>query len=79
MTVLEWWCQDQQRRHWSRILIMTIDILSISAMSDETERVFSETCCTVSWKKDTNECWNSWVYKVFKTLKMKWDFEWVTE
>ena len=30
---------------------MTIDILSISAMSDEAERIFSEAHCTVSWKK----------------------------
>ena len=30
---------------------MTIDILSISAMSDEAERIFSETYHTVSWKK----------------------------
>ena len=51
MTALEWWCQNQQKKCWSRISIMTIDILSISAMSDEAERVFSETCCTVSWKK----------------------------
>ena len=30
---------------------MTIDILSISAMSDEAERIFSETHHTVSWKR----------------------------
>ena len=30
-------------------------------------------------KKSTNECWNSWVCRVFKALKMKWNFEWVTE
>ena len=51
MTALEWWYQDQQRKCWSRISIMTIDILSISVMSDETERIFSETHHTVSWKK----------------------------
>ena len=61
MTTLEWWCQDQQKKHWSKISIMIINILSISAMSDEAERVFSETCCTVSWKKaqmnaETLEC-----------------------
>ena len=30
---------------------MTIDILSISAMSNEAKRVFSETCYIISWKK----------------------------
>ena len=30
---------------------MTIDILSISAMSNEAERVFSEAHHTVSWKR----------------------------
>ena len=30
---------------------MIIDIFSISAMSDEAERVFSETCHTVSWER----------------------------
>ena len=30
---------------------MTINILSISAMSNEAERVFSETCYTVSWDR----------------------------
>ena len=61
MTVLEWWYQNQQRKHWSRISIMTIDIFSISAISDEAERIFSETCCTVSWERaqmnaETLEC-----------------------
>ena len=30
---------------------MALDILSIPAMSDEPERVFSEACHTVSWEK----------------------------
>ena len=51
MTALEWWYQNQQKKHWSRISIMTIDILSISAMSDEAERIFSETCHTISWER----------------------------
>ncbi len=51
MTALEWWYQDQQRRCWSRLSYMTLDILSISAMSDESERIFSEAHHTVSWKR----------------------------
>ena len=30
---------------------MAIDILSIAAMSDEPERVFSGSRCTISWEK----------------------------
>ena len=40
---------------------MILNILSISAMSDEAKRIFSETCYTVSWKRtqmnaETLEC-----------------------
>ena len=40
---------------------MTLDVLSISAISDESERVFSEACQTVSWNRaqmtaETLEC-----------------------
>jgi hypothetical protein len=48
MTALEWWCQDQQRQRWPRLSYMALDILSIPAMSDEAERVFSGARCTVS-------------------------------
>ena len=51
MMILEWWCQDQQRTCWSRLSIMMLNILSISAMSDEAERMFSEAHHTVSWKR----------------------------
>jgi len=30
---------------------MAIDILSIPAMSDEPERVFSGACCMISWER----------------------------
>ncbi len=48
---LEWWCQDQQRKCWSRLLYMTLNILSILVMSDEAKRVFSEAHQTVSWDR----------------------------
>jgi hAT family protein len=51
MTALEWWCQDQQREHWPRLSFMALDILSIPAMSDEPEQVFSGACRTVSWDR----------------------------
>jgi hAT family C-terminal dimerisation region len=50
-TALHWWSQDQQRKRWLRLSYMTIDILSISAMSDESERIFSEARRTISWKR----------------------------
>jgi hypothetical protein len=51
MIALEWWCQDQQRRRWPRLSYMALDILSIPAMSDEAERVFSGARRTVSWER----------------------------
>jgi hypothetical protein len=50
-SALEWWCQDQQRKRWPRLSYMAIDILSIPAMSDEPERVFSGARRTVSWER----------------------------
>jgi hypothetical protein len=48
---LAWWYQDTQRQRWPRLSLMAIDILSIPAMSDELERVFSRARRTVSWDK----------------------------
>ena len=48
---LAWWYQDTQRQRWPRLSLMAIDILSIPAMSDEPERVFSGARRTVSWDK----------------------------
>jgi len=47
---------------------MAIDILSIPAMSDEPERVFSGAHCTISWERmqlgaeniERAECLKSW-------------------
>jgi hAT family C-terminal dimerisation region len=51
MPALMWWCQDQQRKRWPRLSYMAMDILSIPAMSDEPERVFSGARRTVSWER----------------------------
>jgi hypothetical protein len=51
MPALQWWCQDPQRKHWPRLSYMAIDILSIPAMSDEPEQVFSGARCTISWDR----------------------------
>ena len=51
MTALEWWCQDRQRKHWPKLSLMAIDILSVPAMSNEAERVFSGARRTISWDR----------------------------
>ena len=65
---LAWWYQDTQRQRWPRLSLMAIDILSIPAMSDEPERVFSRAHCIVSWDKgqmmsetmEWRECLKHW-------------------
>ena len=51
ISALDWWCQDTQRQRWPRLSHMAIDILSIPAMSDEPERVFSGARRTISWER----------------------------
>jgi hypothetical protein len=51
ISALKWWCQDPQRKRWPRLSYMAIDILSIPAMSDEPERVFSGARRTISWER----------------------------
>ena len=68
-SALEWWCQDSQRKRWPRLSYMAIDILSIPAMSDEPERVFSGARRTISWERsqlgaeniEKVECLKSWL------------------
>ena len=65
---LAWWYQDTQRQCWPRLSLIAIDILSIPAMSDEPERVFSGARRTVSWDKgqmmpetmEWRECLKHW-------------------
>jgi len=65
---LQWWTQDQQRKRWPRLSLMAMDILSIPAMSDEPERVFSGARRTISWERmqfgpesiEKVECLKSW-------------------
>jgi hypothetical protein len=50
-SALIWWCQDQEQKRWPRLSYMAVDILSIPAMSDEPERVFSGARRTISWER----------------------------
>ncbi|KJZ68669.1 hypothetical protein HIM_11941 [Hirsutella minnesotensis 3608] len=68
-TPLEWWCREEQRSEYPRLHQLAVDILSVPAMSDESERVFSCARRTISWDRarlsaDTMEkvqCLGSWV------------------
>jgi hypothetical protein len=65
---LQWWCEDSQRKRWPRLSMFAINILSIPAMSDEPERVFSGGRRTISWERmqfgtsslEHTECLKSW-------------------
>lgn len=48
---LAWWCREEQRIEYPRLSRMAINILSISPMSDEPERVFCGTRRTISWDR----------------------------
>jgi len=43
--------QDVQQKRWPRLSLFALDILSISAMSDKLERVFSGARRTITWDK----------------------------
>jgi hAT family C-terminal dimerisation region len=66
-TIIQWWYQ--QRHAWPMLAKFAIEILSIAAMSDDVERVFSGARRTVSWERaklgidkiEAVECLDSWV------------------
>ena len=68
VSALTWWCHDARRQRWPRLSYMAIDILSIPAMSDEPERVFSGARRTISWDRgqlepetvEMTECLKHW-------------------
>ncbi|KAJ3454150.1 hypothetical protein MRS44_018044 [Fusarium solani] len=68
-TPLEWWCREEQRIEYPRLHQLAIDILSVPAMSDDPERVFSCARRTISWDRarlsaDTIEklqCLSNWM------------------
>ena len=70
-SALDWWLHDEQWECWPQLSQMTIDILSISAMSAEPEWVFSEAWRTISWNRmqleqeiiEKIECLKSWMHQ----------------
>lgn len=65
---ITWWLQKPQLQRWPTLLIMAIDILSVSAMSGNVEGVFSGGRRTISWDRmslsensiQATECLKSW-------------------
>jgi hypothetical protein len=51
LSPIQWWAQDVQQRRWPRLSRFALDILSIPAMSDKPERIFSGARRTISWEK----------------------------
>jgi hypothetical protein len=68
-TPLEWWCREEQRFEYPHLHQMAIEVLSVPAMSDDPERVFSCTRRTISWDRarlsaetiEKLECLSNWV------------------
>ena len=65
---LQWWSQESQTKRWPQLSLFAREVLSIPAMSDEPERVFSGGRRTVSWDRmqmgtstiEKLECMKSW-------------------
>lgn len=65
---LQWWSQEQQAKRWPQLSLFARNVLSIPAMSDEPERVFSGGRRTISWERmqlgmsnvERLECMKSW-------------------
>jgi hypothetical protein len=63
-----WWLEPTQQRDYPRLSQMAVDILSISPMSAEAERVFYGARRTISWERaalgsvsiERGECLKSW-------------------
>ena len=68
-SALEWWLAEERRTIWPRLSQMAIDVLSIPAMSDEPERVFSGARRTISSERmrlgmsniEKTQCLKSWI------------------
>lgn len=68
-TPLEWWCREEQKMEYPRLHQMAVDILSVPAMSDDPERVFSCARRTISWDRaslapdtvEKSQCVSNWV------------------
>jgi hypothetical protein len=53
---LKWWLELAQRRRFSNLSLMAIDILSIAPISAETERLFSKAKLTLTDQRGSLNC-----------------------
>lgn len=68
VSAIQWWAQEQQQKRWPRLSVFAFEVLSVPAMSDEPERVFSGGRRTISWDRmqlgaetvEKIECLKSW-------------------
>jgi hAT family C-terminal dimerisation region len=51
LTSLQWWLLDEQQKRFPVLSKFALEVLSIPAISDEPERVFSRERRTVSWER----------------------------
>jgi hypothetical protein len=66
---LQWWSNIVQQQRWPFLSKLALEILSIPAMSDEPERVFSGARRTISWERaqlgvdqvERMECLKHWM------------------
>jgi hAT family C-terminal dimerisation region len=48
---ISWWQDDVQQRQFPRLTKLAINILSITGISDGSERAFSKDRCIISWER----------------------------
>ena len=68
MSALEWWSQEPHQKRWPRLSLLAFEVLSIPAMSDKPERIFSGGRRTVTWERmhmnaetlEMTECTKDW-------------------
>jgi len=68
VSAIQWWAQEQQQKRWPRLSAFAFEVLSVPAMSDEPERVFSNARRQISWDRmqlgvetvEKTECLKSW-------------------
>jgi hAT family C-terminal dimerisation region len=66
---LQWWNLPAQRERFPKLSVLAYELLSIPAMSDEPERIFSAARRTISWERsqlgpaliEQSECMKHWI------------------
>jgi hypothetical protein len=67
-SLIDWWLHDSQQARFPQLSLFAIEVLSILALSDKPERVFSGTRRMISWDRtqlsheviEESECLKDW-------------------